>query len=72
MLVAAECQDLFDGIILSSAGLAVDPQSGGTLIVRVFPVACISNSCMLFSLTIEGCCQSPLVGGSKIWIEGSG
>ncbi len=38
MLVAAECQDLFDGIILSSAGLAVDPQSGA-LIERVFPVA---------------------------------
>ena len=35
VLVAAEDQDLFDGIILSSAGLEVDPQSAGSVLVSV-------------------------------------
>ena len=34
VLVTCETQELFDGIILSSAGLDVDPQSAGSLIVR--------------------------------------
>ena len=72
--VTLEVQDLFSGVILSSAALELDPQAAGTLLVRRkiwihFSLLC---TCYLYIVILETCCQSAVLDCSEIWTQGYG